>query len=118
KGLGGRAGRGGGRADRVPGAEQRRDGKVHRRQAARRADRAYAALQRREPLFKYRSGGVGDAGVDMSGALEIEQRRRVIGILKDEGSGLIDRNRARPGDGIGMLPRMQGESFKGGGLRS
>src|SRR5262249_50790337 len=67
-----------GRDDVVSCAEQRSDAQVHRRHAARRADRAYTALQRCEPFFKYGGGGVGDAGIDMSGTLEIEQRRRVI----------------------------------------
>ena len=52
----------------------------------------------------------------MAGALQIEQRRGVFGVLKDIGRRLIDRHRASAGDGVGMLTGMQAQRFKRGWL--
>ena len=105
------------RHDVVAGIHQRRDAQVHRRHAARGADRADAVLQRRQPLLEHRGRRVRNAGIDVSGAFQVEQRRRMVGILKHIGSGLVDRNCARAGGGIGMLARMQAQGFKGGRFR-
>ena len=96
----------------VAGIEQRRDGKMQRGHAARRADRADAAFQRGEPLFEHRRGRVRNPGVDMSGAFEIEQRRGMLGILKNVGSGLIDRDCTRARDGIRMLAGMEAQGLE------
>ncbi len=79
----------GGGDDVVAGIEQRCDRQMQRRHAARGADRADAGFQRCQPLFEHRGRRVGNAGVDMSGAFEIEQRRGVVGILKHVGRGLV-----------------------------
>ena len=106
------------RNDVVAGVEQRGDGEVHRGHAARRADRADAGFQRRQPFLQHGGRRVGDAGVDVAGALQIEQRGRMVRILKDVGRRLVDRNGARAGHRIGMLAGMQAQGFKGRGLRS
>ena len=59
--------------DVVAGIEQRRDRQMQRRHAARRADRADAAFQRGEPLLEHRRRRIRNPGVDVPGALEIEQ---------------------------------------------
>src|SRR5262249_32481650 len=48
---------------------------------------------------------------------EVEQRGGVVGILEDVRRGLVDRDRARPRHGIGMLSRVETERFKSGRLR-
>ncbi|MGY4500494.1 hypothetical protein ACVWYH_004425 [Bradyrhizobium sp. GM24.11] len=101
------------RHDVVTGVEQRRDGQMQRGHAARGADRTDTAFQRREPLFQHAGGGVGDARIDVAGALQVEQRRRMIGILEHVGRGLIDRHRAGAGRGIRMLARMQAQGLEG-----
>ena len=101
----------------VAGAEQGGDREVHRRHAARGADRADAGLERRQPLLQHRRGRVGDAGVDVPGPLQVEQRGRVVGVLEDERRRLIDRNGARAGHRVGMLAGMQAQRFKGRWLR-
>ena len=100
------------RHDVVAGVQERRDGQMQRGHAARGADRADAAFQCREPLLQYARGRIGDARIDVAGALQIEQRGRVIGILKHVGRGLVDRHRAGAGRGIRMLARMQAQGFE------
>ncbi len=107
----------GGRDDMVARAQQRDDGEVHRGHAACGANGAHAAFQCRKPLFQNGGRRVGNAGVDVAGALQIEQGCRVVRILKDIGSRLVDRNGARAGHGIGMLASVQAERFKGRGFR-
>src|SRR5216684_1832958 len=107
----------GGRDDVVAGAEQRGDGEMHRGHAARGAHRADARLERREPLLQHGRRRVGDAGVDVSGALQVEQGGGVVRILEHERGGLIDRRGARAGDGIGMLAGVQAQRFEPRGFR-
>ncbi len=106
----------GGGDDVVAGVEQGRDRQMQRRHAARGADGADAAFQRGKPLFEHRRGRVRNPRIDVAGAFEIEQRRGVIGILKDVGCGLIDRDRARARDGIGVLAGVQAQGLEGGRL--
>ena len=56
--------------------------------------------------------------IDVAGAFEIEQRRRVIGIGEDVGGGLVDRHGARAGRRIGALAGVQAERVEGGRTRS
>ena len=100
----------------IAGIEQRGDRQMHRGHAARRADRADAALERGEPLFKHGGRRIGNSRIDVPGAFEIEQRGGVIGILKDVGRRLIDRHGARAGHGIRMLAGVQAQRFKRGRL--
>ena len=106
------------RHDMVARAQQGRDGEMHRRLAARGADRADALLQRGEPLLQHRGGRVGDAGVDVAGALQVEQRRGVVGVLEHVGRGLVDRHRARAGHRVGLLAGMQAQGLERGRFRS
>ena len=105
------------RNDMVAGVEQRGDGEVHRGHAAGGADGAHAGFQRRQPLFQDGGRRVGDAGVDVPGALQVEQRGRMVRILKHVRRRLVDRNGARPGHRIRMLAGMQAQGFKGRGFR-
>lgn len=104
------------RDDMFAGADERCDGEMQGGHAARRADRADAAFQRGDPLFEHRYRRIGNPGVDVAGTLEIEQRRRVIGVLKHERGGLVDRHRARAGERIRMLAGIKAERFEGGRL--
>ena len=81
-------------------------------------DRADAVLERRQPFLEHRRRRVGDAGVDVAGALEVEQRGGMVGVLEDVGRCLVDRNGARAGDRIGVLAGMQAQCFESGRLRS
>ncbi|OIQ75475.1 hypothetical protein GALL_428610 [mine drainage metagenome] len=96
--------------------QQCRDRQMQRRHAARRADRADAAFQRREPFLEHRRGRVGNPGIDVPSAFQIEQRRGMLGILKDVGSGLIDRDCTSARHGIRMLAGMEAQGVKGGRL--
>jgi hypothetical protein len=80
------------------------------------ADRADAVFQRGETLFKHRNGRIGDARIDVARALQIEQRRGMIGVLKDVGRRLIDRNGAGAGDGSGCWPACRLSVSNAGGL--
>ena len=107
----------GGGDDMLAGAEERRDGKMQRRHSARRAHRADALLERGEPLLQHRGRRIGDARVDMAGALEVEQTGRMIGVVEQVRRGLVDRDRARTRDGIGVLSGMQAQGLEGGRFR-
>jgi hypothetical protein len=65
-----------------------------------------AALERRDPLLEHRHGRVGEARVDVAEALQVEERGGMIGVVEDEGGGLVDGCRARAGRGIGRRPGM------------
>ena len=95
------------RNDVIAGAEQRRDGKMHRRHAACGADGADAVFERRQPLFQHRRRRIGNPRVNVAGAFQIEQAGGVIGIVEHIRRGLIDRHRARARDRIRVLPGMQ-----------
>ena len=71
------------------------------------ASAASAVFERCDALLQHVRGRVHDARVDVSEFLQREQARRVVGILKDERSGLIDRNGARPGGRIRRIAVMQ-----------
>ena len=85
---------------------------MHRRHAARRAHRADAVFERRQPLFQHCRRRIGDARVDVAGAFQIEQSGGVIGIVEHVRRGLIDRHRARARDRIGVLTGMQAQGLE------
>ncbi len=95
----------------VSGIEKSCDGEMQCRHAAGRADRADAVLQRRQPLFQNRRRRIGDARVDMSGALQIKKRGCMIRVLKHVGCRLMNRNGARARHRIGMLTRVKTQRF-------
>ena len=101
-----------GRYDVSARAHQRRDRQMQGRLTARRGDRADPALERCDPLLEHRDRRVGDARIDVPGALQIEQRRRLIGVREHVGGGLIDRHGARAGRRIRPLPRVQGHGVE------
>ena len=47
-------------------------------------NRPNAAFKCGDAFLEHRIGGVGDARIDVAGALHIEKRRRLISILKDK----------------------------------
>ena len=98
-----------GRDDVAAGAHQGRDREVQRRLTARRRDRADPALERGDALLEHRRGRVRDARVDVPGALEVEERRRLIGIGEHVGGGLVDRHRAGAGRRVRPLAGVQRE---------
>jgi hypothetical protein len=106
-----------GRHDMPAGAHQSGDRQVHGGLAAGRADRADAALERGDALLEDRDGGVADARVDVAGALQVEQRRRVVGRVEHVGGGLVYRHRARPGRRVGLLPGVQAQGVEAQEIR-
>jgi hypothetical protein len=82
------------------GAHERGNRQVQRRLAAGGGDRADAAFQRRHALLEHRVGGVADAAVDVAGALQVEQGRRVVAGLEDERGGQVNRHGASAGGGV------------------
>src|SRR5260221_3976757 len=72
-------------------------------------NRSDTALERRHALLEHRVGGIGDAQVDVPAALYVAERGRVVLVAEHEGRGEIDRNRARAGDRVGPLARVQAE---------
>lgn len=74
---------------------------MHRGLAAGRGDAGHAAFQRGDAFLQHRVGRVGDARVDVAGALHIEQRGRVVRVLERERRGEMDRRGARTGGRVG-----------------
>ncbi len=93
--------------DLVARSEQAGDRDELRGLAARYRQRSHAAFERGHAFFKHGRGGVHDARVDVPEALQVEQIRRVLGVFKDVGGGLIDRHRARAGFRIRTMPGVQ-----------
>ena len=91
----------------APAPMQRRDREMQRRLPARRRDRADAAFERGDALLQHRAGRVGDARIDVSRALHVEQRRGVVGVRQHERRRLVDRRRPRAGRGIGRSAGVQ-----------
>ena len=72
-----------------------------------------AALQRRNALFQHILRGVGQSAVDIARICQTETCGGMGGVLKDVGRGLINRDSAGIGRGIGLfLPNMQLKGFK------
>ena len=70
---------------------------MQRRLAGRDRERADAAFEFGDALFKNRGGRIGDPAVAIAFGLEVEQGGAMIGAVEGIGGGLIDRN----GDGLG-----------------
>ena len=71
-----------------------------------------AAFQRRDAPFQHGLRRVVDARVDVAEHFQPEQRGGVVGVVEDEGGGLIDRRRPRAGCGIRGGARMDGQGSK------
>ena len=98
-----------GRDDVPARTHQRGDDEMQRRLAAGGGDRADAALQRRDALLQHRHRRVGDARIDVPGALQVEQGGGVLGVVEHVGRGLVDRHRPRARGRVGPLAGVQGE---------
>ena len=72
-------------------------GEMQRGLTGRDRERAYAALEFGDALFKNRRGRVGDPAVAIAFRLQVEQRGAVVGAVEGVGDGLVDRD----GDGFG-----------------
>ena len=91
---------------------QRGNGQVQRRLAAGRGNGANAAFKRRHPLLQHRVGRVADAGVNMPGALQVEQAGGVVAGLEHERGGKVNRHSTRSGGGVGGGACVQCERVK------
>ena len=95
-------------------AHQRADGQVQRCLAAGHGDCAGTAFERRHALLQHRIGGVADARIDMATALHVEERRRMVTGLEDEGRCQVDGHGACAGGGVGRGACVQGQCVKAG----
>ncbi len=102
-----------GRGDDMPAlAHERGDAEMERRLAACRGDGADAAFECRDALLEHGDRRIRDAAVDMAGALEVEERGRLVDILEDEGGGLVDGHGAGARRRIGSLAGMEREGVE------
>ncbi len=83
-----------------------------RRHAAGEGHRADTALQIGDALLEGRDRRVHDATIDVAVLLEVEVRRRALGILKGEGRALIQRRHARPRVGVRAMPGVNGSRLE------
>ena len=95
-------------------AHQRGDGEMQRGLPAGGRHRADAAFQRRDALLEHRDGGIGDARIDVPGALQVEQPGGVLDVVEHVGRGLVDRHGARARRRIGLLAGVQRERIEAG----
>ena len=71
--------------------------------AACRGQRRDASLERGDAPLEHVLRGVGEAAVDVAGIGEAEAVGRVLGVVEDVGSRLVDGHRAGVGGGVGAL---------------
>ena len=98
----------------VPRFEQCVEHEHLRRVTRRDGKRSRAALERRDALLEHRLGRVGDARIDVTEGLEIEQSRRMLDVVEDIGRGLIDRRRPRAGRGVRLRTGVDGKRVEAG----
>src|SRR6266568_2783742 len=77
-----------------------------------RRETRYPALERGNPLLEDIGGWVHDACVDVAKFLEGKQAPRVVSILKEIGSGLVNGNCARACCRVGRLAGVDGQGVK------
>ena len=80
--------------------------------ARRREQGADAALQSCQSCLDHIPGGVRQARVDGALIFEGEAVSRLLGGLEHVRGGLVDRQRPRPGGGVGLLAGVDLVSFK------
>jgi hypothetical protein len=97
-------------------AQQRHDGEVQRRLSAGGGDATHAAFERRDPLLEHRARRIGDARIDVTGALHVEERRGVVAVREYERCRLVDRRGARAGLRIRPRTGMQRQRVEVRGL--
>ena len=90
---------------------QRQDRGHLRRHAGTRGEPGAAVFERRHALLEDRRGRIGQAHIDIAESLQVEQARGVLGVLEDIGRRLVNRYRARAGDRVGDLPRVQAKGL-------
>ena len=73
------------------------------RRAGGNRERRYAALERRNALFKDVLRGVGESAIDVAGVAQRETVCRVLGIVEDVRSGGVNRNGAGIGGGVRLF---------------
>src|SRR5690606_21939055 len=101
----------------VPLLHQRVEDDEVRGLAGGRRERGRTALERGHALLQHRLGRVHDAGVDVAERFQAKQRGGVVGIVENEGGGLIDRRRARAGGGVGLRAGVDGKCVETRGPR-
>ena len=87
-----------------PCRHERQEREHLRRHAGRGGERRAAAFERRDALLERRDGRIGDARIDVAERLQVEQARRVVGVVEHERRRLVDRQRARAGRASGICP--------------
>ena len=74
-------------------------------------ERADAAFEFGDALFKHRSGRIRDPAVAIAFRFEVEQSGAVIGAVEGVGDRLVDRNRDRFGRWIGVVAGVNCDGF-------
>jgi len=97
-----------------PGARQGGHRQMQRRLSAGGGNGPDAAFERGHALLEHGVGRVADAAIDVTGALEVEQRRRVVARLEHERGAQVDRQRAGTGAGVGGGAGVQGQGVETG----
>ncbi len=90
-------------------AHQRDDGQMQRRLTGGNRNRPDAAFERGNALFEHGIGRVREPRIDMTSALHVEKRGRVIRVLEYKRRGLIDRRRAGAGRRVRPCAGMDGK---------
>jgi len=99
--------------DVAAGPHQGGHGQVHGGLAAGGGDGADAAFQGGDALLQHRHGGIGNAGIDVTGPFHVEEGGGLVGILEDEGGGQVDRGGAGAVLRVGHLAGVQGQGVEG-----
>jgi hypothetical protein len=73
--------------------------------------RAAPAFERGDAFLEHRDRRIGHPRIDVAEGLQIEQGRRVIGIVEHERRGLEDRRRARAGNRVGPRAGVNRQGF-------
>ena len=87
------------------------EGEMQRRLSGRDRERADAAFEFGDALFKHGGGRIGDPAVAIAFRFEVEQGRAVIGAVEGIGDGLVDRNRDGFGCRIGVVAGVNCDGF-------
>ncbi len=75
-------------------------------------NRGATAFEAGNALFEDRDRGIVEARIDVAEIVQVEERGGVVDILKDVGSRLVDRGRARPGGRIGCGAGVDGQGLE------
>jgi hypothetical protein len=89
-----------------------REGDVLRTESARGGDSAESAFEARDALFEGGDRRVREAGVDVAVLLQGEASRGIGGVIEDERTRLVDRQRAGARHLVGDVARMDGAGLE------